>query len=210
MPDRFPVTDKRSTGTPPSSRSSEAADAARRTPSANASSDDAPISPGDDVTDPSLAQERTYLEDLQRLQAEFENFKKRQIRERTELIERATAQLVERLLPVLDLFEAALAHGEGGKGIEMVHADLRKVLDDEGLSEILAQGQPFDPSVHEAFEAVDDPEADHPVVRSVSRKGYALKGRVLRPAMVVVARRPEAPPEKNDGAESDADGAAES
>jgi molecular chaperone GrpE len=75
----------------------------------------------------------TYLEDLQRLQAEFENYRKRMVREQTAMVQRAGERFVEKLLPVLDHFEAALAHGEGGKGVQMVYEDLRRVLSDEGV-----------------------------------------------------------------------------
>ena len=132
-----------------------------------------------------------YLEDLRRLQAEFDNYRKRVMREQTQLSQRASARLVERLLPILDNFESALAHGEGGAGIEMVYRELKKLLEDEGLQEMDVEGKPFDPTQHEAFQAVEDASVEEPTVRSVLRRGYVLKGQVLRPAMVSVARPPE-------------------
>jgi molecular chaperone GrpE len=134
---------------------------------------------------------RAYLEDLQRLQAEFENYRKRMVREQTAMAQRASERLVEKLLPVLDHFDAAIAHGEGGKGVLMVYEDLKRVLAEEGLEEIPAEGLPFDPNVHEAFESHEDPDAGEVVVRKVLRNGYRMRDRVLRPAMVVVARPPE-------------------
>jgi molecular chaperone GrpE len=135
--------------------------------------------------------ERNYLDDLQRLQAEFENYRKRMVREQTAMVQRAGERLVEKLLPVLDHIEAAIAHGEGGKGVQMVHEDLRRVLAEEGVEEIPAEGEVFDPTVHDAFESQEDPDAKEPVVRKVLRRGYRMRDRVIRPAWVVVARPPE-------------------
>ena len=92
-----------------------------------------------------------YLDDLRRLQAEFENYRKRMMREQSLLADRASARVIERILPILDNFEAAIAHGEGGAGVEMVYKELRRVLEEEGLKEIEAQDEPFDPRIHEAF-----------------------------------------------------------
>ena len=129
-----------------------------------------------------------YLDDLRRLQAEFENYRKRMMREQSLLADRASARVIERILPILDNFEAAIAHGEGGAGVEMVYKELRRVLQEEGLKEIEAQDEPFDPRIHEAFEAHEDESVAHPTVASVMRRGYLLGERVLRPAMVSVAR----------------------
>jgi molecular chaperone GrpE len=147
--------------------------------------------------------ESELLDDLRRLQADFDNYRKRMLREQTAMASRASARLVERLLPVLDNFERAIEHGEGGPGIELVHRELRQTLEQEGLAEIAAEGERFDPRLHEAFQVTDDVEVAEPVVRSVYRRGYRLGDQVLRPAMVVVARPPEAEaaPEKDDGAE---------
>ena len=136
-----------------------------------------------------------YLDTLRRVQAEFENYRKRVIKEQTALVDRATEGLVEQLLPVLDSFELALKNFDaaGGqdtesvrKGVELVYAELLGVLDKAGLSRVEAEGKPFDPNVHEA---VMQEEGDgEPVVTDVLRTGYTLKGRVLRPAMVKVSR----------------------
>lgn len=136
-----------------------------------------------------------YLDTLRRVQAEFENYRKRVIKEQTALVDRATSGLVEQLLPVLDSFELALDNIDAPdseeikgvrKGVELVYAELLGVLDKAGLSRIEAEGKPFDPNVHEA---VMQEEGDgEPVVSDVLRTGYTLKGRVLRPAMVKVAR----------------------
>ena len=136
-----------------------------------------------------------YLDTLRRVQAEFENYRKRVIKEQTALVDRASEGLVEQLLPVLDSFELALKNFDaaGGqdtesvrKGVELVYAELLGVLEKAGLSRVEAEGKPFDPNVHEA---VMQEEGDgEPVVTDVLRTGYTLKGRVLRPAMVKVSR----------------------
>ncbi len=133
----------------------------------------------------------SYLEDLRRVQAEFDNYRKRMLREQTAMAQRASARLIEGLLPILDNFERALAHGEGGPGVEMTVKELRKVLADEGLEEIESEGELFDPHVHEAFEVLEDDGVSEPRVGKVLRQGYRLKGHVLRPAMVRVIRPPE-------------------
>jgi molecular chaperone GrpE len=136
-----------------------------------------------------------YLDTLRRVQAEFENYRKRVIKEQTALVDRATEGLVERLLPVLDSFELALKNIDAAdsddienvrKGVELVYAELLGVLEKAGLSRVEAQGKPFDPNEHEAV-MQDDGEGE-PVVADVLRTGYTLKGRVLRPAMVKVTR----------------------
>lgn len=148
------------------------------------------VVPGETARDAEGAEVQDYLADLQRLQADFDNYKKRQIRERTELIERAAEHLVADMLPVLDHFDRALEHLDD-TGISMVHAELRKALENHGLSEIEAEGRPFDPNFHEAVESHEDAEASEPTVTKVYRRGYMLGKKVLRPPMVVVARPPE-------------------
>jgi molecular chaperone GrpE len=118
------------------------------------------------------------------------------VKEQTGLVERAAGGLILRLLPVLDNFELAVAAAEESrdfermlKGIEMVFGELKEVLASEGLSAIPAKGRPFDPNYHEAaLETAGDGEGE-PYVAEELRSGYTFKGRVLRPAMVKVARR---------------------
>ena len=134
-----------------------------------------------------LAAERdAYLEDLQRVSAEFTNFRRQTLKRNTELIAQAASRLVKALLPVLDACEAAVS--QGVEGIDAVQAQLLGVLSGEGLSVVGAADEPFDPSLHEAVlrEAADDGGDGTPVVAEVLRTGYALNGRVLRPAMVKV------------------------
>lgn len=151
--------------------------------------------------------EQDLLEDLRRLQAEFDNYRKRMLREQTAMASRASGRLIERLLPVLDNFERAVSHGEGGPGVALVHKELRQALEQEGLEEIEADGVAFDPRVHEAFQAVEDPDVDEVMVREVYRRGYRLGDQVLRPAMVVVLRPPEEPASEPGYEEPPPDGA---
>ncbi len=138
--------------------------------------------------------ERDELRALaQRVQADFENYRKRMLREQTEAIERAGERLVEQLLPVLDSFELALATLDDAdekvrKGVELVFAELVSVLERAGLERIDTDGTPFDPNVHEAVLEVAHDLHSEPVVVETLRAGYRYKGRVLRPAMVKVAR----------------------
>ena len=141
---------------------------------------------------PPAEPQHDYRDEALRLRAEFANYRNRMVREQTAMAGRAAQRIVEALLPVLDNFEAALAHGEGGPGIEMVYKQLRATLADEGLEEIPAEGVPFDPVVHEAFEVHEDPEVSEPTSTMVMRRGYRLKGHIVRHAMVSVARPPEA------------------
>ena len=143
----------------------------------------------------SLQRERDDLLDTtRRLQADFENYRKRVVREQTALVDRSTEGLLEQLLPVLDSFELAVRNLEGGdvdekvrKGIELVYAELSSVMERAGLERIVAQGTPFDPNEHEAV--MQDDGDGEPHVDDVLRTGWKLKGRVLRPAMVKVTRK---------------------
>ncbi|MGH9178019.1 MAG: nucleotide exchange factor GrpE, partial [Acidimicrobiales bacterium] len=123
-----------------------------------------------------------YLDSLRRLQADFENYKKRIARQQVEAKERAAEELVVKLLPVLDTFDLALAHAE--QGVEPIYRSLMDVLGPAGLERIEPIGQPFDPNEHDAV-LHEDGDAD-PEVIEVMRAGYRWKGRVLRPAMVKV------------------------
>jgi molecular chaperone GrpE len=141
------------------------------------------------------AEAESYLDDLRRLQAEFDNYRKRMLREQTARIASASQALVARLLPVLDNFELAVSHAEQSrdfdrmlKGVEMVFGELREVLQGEGLVKIEAEGKPFDPERHEAVVAVEQEDAEPGTVVDVVRAGYELRGKVLRPAMVKVAK----------------------
>lgn len=143
------------------------------------------------------AESRTaeHLEDLQRLKAEFDNFRKRMLREQTEAIGRAGQRLVEELLDVVDDFDLALGalgslgeeHAALAKGVEAVYGKLFALLGKEGVERIDASGVPFDTEIHEAV-AHDDNGADGELmVAEVFRPGYKMGQKVLRPAMVKVS-----------------------
>jgi len=143
----------------------------------------------------SLQRERDDLLDTtRRLQADFENYRKRVLREQTALVERATERLLEQLLPVLDSFELAVRNLDDSdvdekvrKGIDLVYAELVAVMERAGLQRIEANDAPFDPNEHEAV--LQDDGDGEPHVEDVLRTGWKLKGRVLRPAMVKVTRK---------------------
>ncbi len=132
-----------------------------------------------------VAKERDdYRDALQRLQADFENYKKRMAKQQDELRDRAAESLVEKLLPVLDTAELALAHG-GGEDVKQMSVSLLSLLEREGLERIDNAGEPFDPTHHDAVahEPGDGPTQE---VAEVMRAGYRWRGRVLRAAMVKV------------------------
>jgi molecular chaperone GrpE len=150
------------------------------------------VEEGGDVAGAALQAERDELFDrLQRLAAEFDNFRKRSAREQTAMSARANERLVKELLPILDDLGRALgaaAEHEEAKledGVRLVHRALADVLAKEGLAEIETDGR-FDPHVHEALLSQPS-DADEGTVIEVVQKGYRLGERVLRPARVVVA-----------------------
>jgi molecular chaperone GrpE len=141
------------------------------------------------------AEAESHLDDLRRLQADFDNYRKRTLREQTARAASASQALVARLLPVLDNFELAVSAAEQSrdfdrmlKGVEMVFGELREVLQGEGLVKIEAEGKPFDPERHEAVVAVEQEDTEPGTVVDIVRTGYELRGKVLRPAMVKVAK----------------------
>lgn len=131
-----------------------------------------------------------YLDLAQRTRAELDNFRKRAAREAAQAGERAKANLVRELLPVLDNLERALSSaGEGeqhlAEGVRMVHAQLVAALEREGIQPFDPAGEAFDPECHEALSTREDGESGR--VLDVVEKGYRLNGTVLRPARVVVS-----------------------
>ena len=124
-----------------------------------------------------------YLDTAQRIQADLENFRKQVQRRQEDQVDRAVASLVERLLPVLDACDGALAHG--ATDVEPIAAALLGVLEKEGLTRIDPIGEPFDPTVADAVVHEPGDGGEH-TVSEVLRPGYAWQGRVLRPAMVKV------------------------
>lgn len=140
-----------------------------------------------------LAAERDqYLDALQRLKAEFDNFRKRNDRDRQTIAVGATREVVRGLLPVMDNLErAVLALGDQGEqivaGLEMVRGQLAGLLTGHGVEEIAAHGEAFDPTVHEAIAAVPSPGHSEGTVIEVVEKGYRHSEHVLRPSRVVIA-----------------------
>jgi molecular chaperone GrpE len=142
-------------------------------------------------------------ERLLRTTADFDNFKKRAAREKTESAQYASAQVLQKILPVLDNFEMALAATKTAEapqgnlaslqsGVSMIQQQLKNVLVEAGLEEIDATGKPFDPTLHEAVSQQESSEVPEDHVLQQLRKGYKYKDRLLRPATVVVAKKPAA------------------
>ena len=132
---------------------------------------------------------------LLRLAADMENLRKRQERERAELVQFANENLIKELLPVVDNLERALDHGRQLsapkallEGIEMVHHGFLKVLDRFGVTAHDSLGQQFDPAFHNAMMQEEAPDVPDGSVTKELQKGYLMNQRLLRPAMVVVAR----------------------
>jgi molecular chaperone GrpE len=141
-----------------------------------------------------LACEKAELQDrLLRARAEFDNFRKRSERERSDFIQFATMDMVKDVLPVLDDFERALkvetADRDYAKGVELIYQRLSDTLKKMGLEPIDTAGQKFDPNLHQAVERVPTEEAEDQAILGEFQRGYNFKGKLLRPAMVRVAVR---------------------
>jgi len=155
-----------------------------------------PTGPLESVDVDALQADRDQLFDrLQRLAADFDNYRKRNAREQAAFAERANERLVKELIPILDdlgrALEAASEHQEGQveDGVRLVHRSLADLLEKQGLTEIETEGK-FDPHVHEALLSQPS-EAEEGSVIEVVQKGYRLGDKVLRPARVVIAAAPE-------------------
>jgi molecular chaperone GrpE len=141
-----------------------------------------------------------------RLAADFDNYKKRSRQEQVETIQHASADLIGRLLPALDDLHSALDHTPAGideawlKGIELSVRKLEEALGTHGLELIKSVGAAFDPKLHEAIGHEDSTELPEDTVVSELRRGYRIRDRVVRPALVRVARQPELPASDSDSA----------
>lgn len=136
------------------------------------------------------AERDEHLDSLKRLRAEFENSRKRQEREKERILETASEKLVKELLPVVDNFDRALeAEGDIREGVRSTRDQLVNVLDEEGLSTVESDGEPFDPNVHEAVMGQPSEEYEDGTVIQTFERGYLLNGKPIRPAKVVVARQ---------------------
>jgi molecular chaperone GrpE len=140
------------------------------------------------------AERDTLLDRLARAQAEFDNARKRAAREQQEYRDYAQADAIRALLLIMDSFERALRADtsdnslEFRNGVELIYKQLQDALQKLGAQPIAAKGHPFDPHLHEAIEMVDTNDADDQIVIDELQRGYKLKDRLLRPAMVKVAR----------------------
>jgi molecular chaperone GrpE len=170
----------------------------------------APVAPAPEFTPGQLEELKTraakadeHWDRLLRTAADLENFKKRAARERGEAAQSANVALLQKLLPVLDHFEMAQTAAQTAKddklaslqdGIAMIQQQLKSILAETGLEEIDAAGKPFDPMLHEAVSQMESNDVPEGHVLQQIRKGYKLRDRLLRPAAVVVAKKPSAPP----------------
>lgn len=175
-------------------------------PNGNAGAELGADASSSDVSDAELAalrekagQAEMLREQYVRTLAEFENFRKRSARDRQEAVQYANQGLLERLIPALDNLDMALVAVSAAQGasveslktgVEMVLSQLRGVLKESGLEEISALGQVFDPTWHEAVSQQETAEVPEGQVVQQLRKGYRLQQRLLRPATVVVAKKP--------------------
>jgi molecular chaperone GrpE len=142
-----------------------------------------------------LAKAKSELQDRAlRLQAEFDNFRKRTEKDRSEFAQYAGMELIRELLPVLDNFELALkvecTSKDYAKGIEMIYQRMADSLKKAGLEPIEATGKPFDPHVHQAVERFPTDDAPEDTILSEFQRGYMFKGKLLRASMVKVAVKP--------------------
>ncbi len=158
---------------------------------------EAEVLPPESTPPPADARVKELEEQILRMQADFDNFRKRLARDRDESLKFANQSLLEDLLPIVDNFELGLKAAESGHdakailtGMNMVRGQLERFLADQGLAPLVPEGQPFDPHLHEAVGTESTTEFADGTVVSVQRKGYKLKGRLLRPAAVIVAHPP--------------------
>jgi molecular chaperone GrpE len=152
----------------------------------------------DNSEDNALAELQRQVDDNHsrylRAQADFDNFRRRTFKEKEELTQYASLKVISQLLPVLDNFQRALQTGGEGaesgsfaKGVDMIYRQLNQVLEAEGLKQMEAVGQPFDPELHQAIMQVASEDHDEGTVVEVIQPGYKLKDKVIRPAMVKVS-----------------------
>ncbi len=193
------------TANPPEALPAAETDPPAETPSAAAKTADpaeAPLTPQQiEELQQKAAKADEHWDRLLRTLADLENFKKRAARERQDAIKFANASLLEKLIPALDNFDMALAAANNAEGhsieslktgIAMIYNQLKTALTDSGLEEIDATNQPFDPNLHEAVSHQESAAVPEGQVLQQLRKGYKLRDRLIRPASVVVARKPAA------------------
>lgn len=182
------------------------------------SEESAAASPSQEVEEPPALpptpeeQVASWRERAIRATADLDNFRKRMTREKSDSLRFANQALLEELLPVLDNFEMGLQAAAGEpdsmiyRGMVMVKKQLDDFLKGNGVEEIPAEGQAFDPSVHEAVSQEECPETDDGSILRVMRRGFRMNDRLLRPANVVVAKAPEKDAEAGTGTGSEEGG----
>jgi molecular chaperone GrpE len=143
-----------------------------------------------------------YKDALLRAQADLTNYKRRADEERGEQLKYANSRLILKILPVLDDFGLAIDHAgksDAGaswlEGVELIRRKLQNLVDSEAVTRIETEGRDFDPTEHEAMAYQESMDHDEGQVLSVVREGYKLQGRVIRPALVILARKPETNPD---------------
>jgi molecular chaperone GrpE len=158
-----------------------------------------------------LEQEKAQLEDRWvRLQADFDNFRKRTLREKQEALSYGHELVVKDLLPVVDNLERAIEHASAStgadfegmlQGVELVRRELLAVLAKHGVSPIEAEGEVFDPNLHEALAQMEDDRVPAGRIGRMLQRGYRLRDRLLRPARVMVSKGPGQPPAAGEGSD---------
>jgi len=143
-----------------------------------------------------LAERAAYLDRLARLQAEFDNYRKRSAKQQQEYRDYALADALKTMLPILDSLDRALKTNAASledfhQGIELIDKQFHDALSKLGVEPVPAEGEVFDPNLHQAVQMVDTNEAEDNHVIDELQRGYRLKDRLLRPAMVRVARNPK-------------------
>ena len=173
---------------------------------------DGPVTPPDAEAGALERERDEYLDKLQRLKAEYDNYRRREERERARWAKEAMEGLVLELLPIVDNFARAAAADQGSEGhddyvagMRLVEKQLESVLERIGVEPIEAKGKPFDPEVHEALQVVDTNEVAPNHVVSELARGYRMRGDVVRAARVVVARAPAPPADDAAGAGDEED-----
>jgi molecular chaperone GrpE len=146
----------------------------------------------DEKANGSDADQTRYVEQLQRLQAEFDNYRRRVDRERETMYAMAKADLIQKILPVVDDLERMLNHHQEGEhrteGVRLIYKNLTKILTEEGLEEVPSLGMPFNPDVHEAVGVEETDEEQDGMVVEEWQKGYRFGNRLLRPSRVKVGK----------------------
>lgn len=156
-----------------------------------------------------LQQQKAQLEErLVRLQADFDNYRKRTLREKQEALSYGNELIVKDLLPVVDNLERAIEHASASsgadfegvlQGVELVRRELLAVLAKHGVEPIAAEAEVFDPNLHEALAQMEDEEVPTGHVARLLQKGYRLRDRLLRPARVMVSKGPAQPDSQGEG-----------